>query len=372
MCRLSAITSSEYISPMENIRALDTMNEGHDGSGLGLVLKELGGEFEPLRENPILSGICSHGGLEVLNDYMFSRGFREIYFWEPQVDRSFTPETGPRDHYFAKVYSYPNEFKNASRREKEGLLLDVRLSLRAMGEADESIFVFSFYPDVISLKEVGDPMKVARYFQLEKEDSLKARTIFAQGRQNTNYSIYLYACHPFFLQGYCTMTNGENTAFIPIREFLSGRGFSGYTGYNSDSEVFTHILHYTQRQLGYPLRYYKDVITPLREEEMEGRRDREALKLVKKSLRPLCIDGPNCTIGFTPDGSVFMVQDAKKLRPGVVGGYPGKYALMSEECGLDRAVPDRDKATDFSPMKYDMAVVAPRAKEMKVWTQLSG
>lgn len=371
MCRLSAITSNKYFSPMENIHALDTMKEGHDGSGLGLVLKDLGGEFESLKEHPILSGICSHAGLEALNEYMFSRGFREIYFWEPRVNRRFTPETGPRDHYFAKVYSYPENMKNASREAKEELLLDVRLSLRAIGEPDESIFVFSFYPDVISLKEVGDPMEVAEYFRLEQEDSLKAKIVFAQGRQNTNYAIYLYACHPFFLQGYCSMTNGENTAFVPIREFLSGRGFPGYTGYNSDSEVFTHILHYTQRQLGYPLRYFKDVITPLKEEEMEGRRDREALKLVKRSLRPLCIDGPNCTIGFTPDGSLFMVQDAKKLRPGVVGGVPGKYALMSEECGLDRAVPTRDKSQDFSPMKYDMAVIAPQAKEMKVWTQLS-
>ena len=41
------------------------------------------------------------------------------------------------------------------------------------------------------------------------------------------------------------MTNGENTAFIPIKEFLMSRGFPGYTGFQSDSEVFTHILHYT-------------------------------------------------------------------------------------------------------------------------------
>ncbi len=44
MCRLAAITSSEYISPMENILSLETMKEGHDGSGLGLTLKDLGGE----------------------------------------------------------------------------------------------------------------------------------------------------------------------------------------------------------------------------------------------------------------------------------------------------------------------------------------
>lgn len=370
MCRLSAITSDTYFSPMENVHTLDTMKEGHDGSGLGLVLKDLGGDFESLKGLPILSGICSHKGLEDLDAYMFSQGFKEIYFWGPVINPDFTPETGPRDHYFAKVYSYPHHIQESSNEEKQSLLLSVRLALRAMGEADQSIFVFSFYPDVVTLKEVGDPMEVAQYFNLDKAN-LSARVIFAQGRQNTNYTIYLYACHPFFLQGYCTMTNGENTAFVPIREFLSGRGFPGYMGYNSDSEVFTHILHYTNQQLGYPLRYFKDVITPLNDEEMRNRRDREAVRLLKRSLRPLCIDGPNCTIGFTPDGTCFMVQDSKKLRPGVVGGYPGKYALMSEECGLDRAIPDRDRSLDFAPMKYDTAVITPKAREMKLWSQLS-
>jgi hypothetical protein len=51
-----------------------------------------------------------------------------------------------------------------------------------------------------------------------------------------------------FIQGFATMTNGENTAFIAHSSdfLLSSRGnFEGYTGYQSDSEVFTHILHYT-------------------------------------------------------------------------------------------------------------------------------
>jgi glutamine phosphoribosylpyrophosphate amidotransferase len=114
------------------------------------------------------------------------------------------------------------------------------------------------------------------------------------------------------------------------------------------------------------------VITPLKETETERRRDRAALKLIKQSLRPLCIDGPNVIIGFTPDGSCFMVHDAKKLRPGVVGGIKGKYALMSEECGLDSAVPKRDKTTDIFPMKYDMVIVKPQAEEVMVWNQLQG
>jgi hypothetical protein len=77
-------------------------------------------------------------------------------------------------------------------------------------------------------------------------------------------------------------------------------------------------------------------------------------------------------IGFTPDGTTFMVQDTKKLRPGVVGGIPGKYGLMSEECGMDRAIPERDKSKDIFPMRYDMVIIPPGAKEVIVWNQLHG
>ncbi|MGE5893881.1 MAG: glutamate synthase [bacterium] len=368
MCRLAAITSNTYFSPMENILALETMKEGHDGSGLGLTLKNLGGEFEDLKKYPILSGICSKKGLERLDEFMDKKGFILQHIWTPTI----RPVKGitPREHYFARVYDYPKDYKNRSMKEKEDLLMNTRLALRKLGEADESLFVFSFYPDVITLKEVGDPLQVGEFFGLDR-NGLKAKIILAQGRQNTNYAIYLYACHPFFIQGYCSMTNGENTAFVPIREFLMSRGFSGYTGYNSDSEVFTHILHYVVRQLGFPLTYYKDVITPLKDGEIAQRSDREALVLMKKSLRPLCIDGPNCVIGFTPDGTMFMVHDSKKLRPGIVAGVKGKYALMSEECGIDKAVPDRDRTKDIFPMKYDFVIVSPGAEEVNVWNQLA-
>lgn len=368
MCRLAAITSSKYFSPLENILALETMKEGHDGSGLGLTLKDLGGEFEGLKDFPVLSGICSKEGAKTLDDFMEKTGFKLKHVWAPKIK----PVKGiiPRDHYFARVYDYPKSYKNKPMNEKEDLLMNIRLALRKIGEPDESIFVFSFYPDVITLKEVGDPLQLAEFFGLEKAN-LKAKIIFAQGRQNTNYAIYLYACHPFFIQGYCSMTNGENTAFVPIREFLTSRGFPGYIGYNSDSEVFTHILHYTVRQLQLPLTYYKDVITPLKDLEIATREDGEALRLLKQSLRPLCIDGPNVVIGFTPDGTCFMVHDSKKLRPGVVGGVKGKYALMSEECGLDSAITKRDRIEDIFPMKYDMVIVKPGAEEVKVWSQLS-
>jgi hypothetical protein len=369
MCRLAAITSDEYFSPMENVLALETMKEGHDGSGMGLMLKNLGGEFEELKEYPILSGICSQKGIKLLDEYMDRLGFKLKYVWSPKL--RYVKGIYPRDYYFARVYDYPDSYKDKSMKEKEDLLMQTRLALRAMGESDESIVVFSFYPDVLTLKEVGDPLELAEFFSLDKSD-LKAKIIFAQGRQNTNYAINLYACHPFFIQGYASMTNGENTAFVPIREFLMSRGFPGYIGYNSDSEVFTHILHYIHRQLRFPLTYYKDVITPLKPSEIERRPDRDVLNLIRQSLRPLCIDGPNCVIGFTPDGTCFMVQDSKKLRPGVVGGIPGKYGLMSEECGLDKVIPERDRSKDVFPMKYEMVIIPPGASEVKVWNQLKG
>ena len=367
MCRLAAITSNEYFSPMENIIALETMNEGHDGSGMGLILKGLGGEFEELNECPVLSGICSTDGMKDLDSYMNGLGFKLKYTWTPMTK----PMKGidSHDHYFARVYDYPDIYQDRSPEEKETLLLKIRLSLRKMGEENRSIIIFAFYPDILVLKEVGDPLELGEFFGLDNS-SLKAKIIFAQGRQNTNYAIDLYACHPFFLRGYGTMTNGENTAFLPIREFLAGRSFPGYIGYNSDSEVFCHILHYACRQLGYPIQYYKDIITPLKREEIESRPDSEAVRLLKMSLRPLCIDGPNCVIGFTPDGTCFMVQDAKKLRPGIVGGVKGKYGLMSEECGLASAIPKRNKYHDVFPMKYDMVIVGPNAGEVTLWNQL--
>jgi glutamate synthase domain-containing protein 1 len=219
------------------------------------------------------------------------------------------------------------------------------------------------------IKEIGDPLTIAEYLQLDRKD-LQARIILAQGRQNTNYAIDLYACHPFFIQGVTTMTNGENTAFIPIREFLTSRGFPGYMGYQSDSEVFTHILHFTLYRLGLGIEAYKHIITPLQDEDLERHPDADFLKNLKHACRRLIIDGPNCVIGCLPDKTLFMAQDRKKLRPGVVGGHPGMYAFSSEMCGLDAAIPERDKTRDFQPMHLDTVTVPPSRQEVNICQQM--
>jgi glutamate synthase domain-containing protein 1 len=368
MCRLFAITSETPVSPMVAIEAMDVMREGHDGSGVGLFLRDLGGPFDEMKDAPILSGIFTASGLKRLDRYMMDVGFMTKY--KISIKTQKTPPEGvpKRTNYLIRAYEYPEEWEALPEEEKRDRLTTTRLALRKMGEAEEDMIVFSFWPDVIMLKEIGDPMIVARYLDIDRKE-LQARVVMAQGRQNTNYAINLYACHPFFVQGYASMTNGENTAFVPIKEYLLSREFEGYMGYQSDSEVFTHILHYTLKQLGLGIDAYKHIITPLQDADLKEHPQAAFLTQLKQSCRQLIIDGPNCVIGCLPDHSLFMAQDRKKLRPGVVGGRPGRWAFSSEICGLDAAIPDRDKSRDFQPMHMDTAIVGPDRQEVSVCSQ---
>ncbi len=368
MCRLFAITSEEPLSPMVAIEALDVMREGHDGSGVGLFLRNLGGPFEEMKDAPILSGIFTHEGIKRLDNYMMNLGFMTKYkisFKLPKTPAAGVPK---RDVYLVRAYEYPSDWEGLDFKQLGEKLMMVRLELRNMGLEKQDMIVFSFWPDVIMIKEIGDPLTVGRYMHFDRED-LRARIIMAQGRQNTNYAINLYACHPFFVEGFSTMTNGENTAFVPIREYLMSRGFPGYTGFQSDSEVFTHILHYTISKLGLPLEAYKHIVTPLQDDDLQRHPDALVLKQLKQSCRRLIIDGPNCVIGSLPDHTLFMLQDRKKLRPGVVGGRAGRYAFSSEICGLDAVIPDRDKSKDFQPMHLDTVMVGPDCQEVSICRQ---
>jgi predicted glutamine amidotransferase len=368
MCRLFSLTSSVPVSPMRAIEALDVMKEGHDGSGIGLYLSDLTGPFQECKHLPILSGIFTQSGVRRLEEFMAGQGFTPRYRLTLDVKAAPPPGTPRHEIYLAQVYEPPAAWENlpAFRRDRE--LTRIRLALRHMGQAEEDMVVFSFWPDVVIVKEVGDPMEIGEYLGLEREE-LFARQILAQGRQNTNYGINLYACHPFFIQGVSTMTNGENTAFVPIKEYLGSQGVVGYEGYQSDSEVFTHILHFTLKELGLGLEAYKHVITPLQDSDLENHPDRDLLSTLKQACRRLIIDGPNCVIGCLPDRTMFMVQDRKKLRPGIVGGRPGLFAFSSEACGLDAAIPDRDKTKDFQPMHLDTAIVSPDCQEVRICRQ---
>ena len=75
MCRLFALTSETPQSPMTAIKALDVMKEGHDGSGVGILLRDLGGPFEDMKDAPILSGIFTEQGMKRLDLFMMDQGF---------------------------------------------------------------------------------------------------------------------------------------------------------------------------------------------------------------------------------------------------------------------------------------------------------
>ncbi len=368
MCRLVAITSDNPVSPMMAFEALDVMREGHDGSGVGLLLRDLSGPFEEMKECPILSGIFTDEGIRRLDEFMMDLGFLTKYKLSLDISGSPPPGVPERDVYLIRAYEYPRAWEAMSLEQKHKKLTEIRVKIRHMGFEKKDMIVFSFWPDTIMIKEIGDPLTVGRYLGLDKKE-LKARTILAQGRQNTNYAIDLYACHPFFIQGFSTMTNGENTAFVPIREYLESRGELGYMGFFSDSEVFVFILHYLYNHLGLTVEAYKHIITPLQDDDIERHPSAPLLRQLKRTCRRLIIDGPNCVIGVTPDNIMFMVQDRKKLRPGVVGGKPGMFVFSSEMCGLDYLVPDRDKSKDFQPMYTDTVLVEPDRREVKICRQ---
>ncbi len=370
MCRLALRSADEAFSPYDVLTAMEAMQEGYDGSGLGLLLR--GVEFEDFRlksHHVVLSGIAhTEAAFHRLTDWMGSQGFQIRYVHEFER-RPELIEAQDRFVYLVRVYRMPAAWDSLSAEEIDDNLLKIRLAIRQDGELNRGdITIFSLYRDVVTLKEVGWPLQVGDALGLA-DGRLKARVVMAQGRQNTNYGINLYACHPFFIQGIATMTNGENTAFVPIREWLEGKNIPGYIGYHSDSEVFAHILHYVTRRLKLPLELYKHVITPLKSEELDRHPQGEFLKGLRTVCRRLIIDGPNAVIATLPDETCMLVMDQKKMRPATVGGRPGAWAMASEMCGVTALVPDRDPALDFQPMREHTVIIPPDRKDYTIWSQ---
>ena len=372
MCRLALKTANEPFSPYEVLQAMEAMQEGYDGSGLGLLLR--GMEFEDFKYNPrfpILSGIVHSKKAEHrLDEYMDERGYELKYDHRFTMNEEFVePRARDRYRYLLRAYRMPKEFRDKTDEEREVELLNTRLALRQLGEDhNNDLTIFSFFPDVAMIKEVGWPLQIGNALSLW-DNQIKSRVCMAQGRQNTNYGINLYACHPFFIQGIATMTNGENTAFVPIKDWLMGTGTPGYIGYQSDSEVFAHILHYTIKKLKLPVEAYKHIITPLSTRELDAHPQGEFLKGLRNVCRRLIIDGPNAVIGTLPDETCMLAMDQKKLRPATVGGRDGAWAIASEICGVDALVPDRDPSLDFQPMREHTVIIPPDRKELTIWSQ---
>ncbi|MBO4301036.1 MAG: glutamate synthase [Desulfovibrio sp.] len=372
MCRIGAIKSLTPVSPSRALQLMLPQQEGHDNSGFAMVMQDLDGVFAHYKDKPLLSLACTARGEQLVNAYMEEHGFVQMAQWAPDVDKRPDLNVAAMPRYVFRNYDYPEIYRYRTREEREDLLLDTRLSLRRLltgrdGAPDEG-YVYSFWPDVLTLKEIGDPADIAVYFRLWEENGrLVARNIVTQCRQNTNYAIVRYAAHPFFLQGYTLCANGENTFFSRNRDFQKPL-HRGYVGFESDSQCLLYTLHYVLHELRWPLPYYKHVITPLPLAAMSERQDREALVCVRESLAHLEINGPNALIALLPDGRMIACCDAKKLRPVVVGRDDGMAAITSEVCGLNAILPDRDTGKDIYPGGRDMVVIDNQL-EVRQWRQ---
>ncbi len=368
MCRMAAIKSRKPVAPGMIMRMMLAMQKGHDNSGFAMVMQDLGGAFDRFKEFPLLSMACTDEGLDRAEEYLETLGFTPKFDYQPDVDERPGMDFPRMPHYVFRNYRYPESYNNRPQADKEHLLVDTSLKLRALLARDEQGYVYSFWPDVLTLKEIGDPRQIAAYFQLWIENHwLQARTISAQCRQNTNYRIVRYAAHPFFLEGFTLMGNGENTFFQKNRESQQGL-HPAYIGFESDTQCFLYTLHYVVRQLGWPLIYYKHVLTPLGFDEMSCRPDAPVLQRIRQSCQNLEINGPNTVVFVLPDGSMGVVADAKKLRPLVIGRDDDLVAVASEVCGVNMVIPGRDSSQDVYPGERELVVIE-NDLEVKRWNQ---
>ena len=368
MCRIGAIKSRHYVHPSKALLLMQSQQKGHDNSGFAMVMQDLGGIFQEYKHLPTLSLACTDEGLKIVEDLMHAKGFRRVHQWVPKVNRQPGLDIQAMPHYVFDTFDYPENYRDADDRKKGDLLTDTRLELRAAMEPNEMGFVYSFWPDVLTLKEIGDPRAIGTYFNLwEPNEDFTAKVITAQCRQNTNYAIVRYAAHPFFMQGYTALANGENTFYQKNKDFQSSL-HRGYVGFESDSQCFLYTLHYLHKELGWPLSYYKHVITPLPFDDVMKRDDRQQLLAMRQSLAHLEINGPNTIIGVLPDNTLFTCCDAKKLRPVVVGQDGDMVVISSEVCGINEVLPDRNWEVDIYPNEREIVVIDDNL-EVQRWNQ---
>lgn len=368
MCRIGAIKSVDYLHPSQALLLMQSQQKGHDNSGFAMVMHDLGGIFKNYKHLPTLSLACTDEGLKQAEDILHEAGFSRVLQWVPETNNEPGLDIIAMPNYVFETFNYPKHYRKASQKEKEELLVDMRLKLRFALEENDQGFVYSFWPDVVTLKEIGNPKDIGTYFNLwEPDDQFTAKVITAQCRQNTNYDIVRYAAHPFFLQGYTVLANGENTFYQKNKEFQRSL-HRGYIGFESDSQCFLYTLHYIHRELGWPLPYYKHVVTPLPFEEATRREDHDQLFAIRQSLAHLEINGPNTIIGVLPDNTLFTCCDAKKLRPVVVGRSEDKVIISSEVCGINEVLPDRNWETDIYPHEREIVVID-NELEVQRWKQ---
>ena len=357
MCRIGAIKSKNKLHPSIALKLMRSQQEGHDDSGFAFVMQDMGGLFENYKDLPLLSMAATVEGTRLAEDILREVGFSRVMQWSPSINNQKGLKIEAMPNYMFEVLQYPKSFKHATQEEKEELLINTSIKLRKTLEETNSGYIYSFWPDVLTLKEIGSPRDIGTYFNLwEDNRDLTASIITAQCRQNTNYGIVRYAAHPFFLEGYTGLVNGENTFFEKNKDYQE-KLYKGYIGFESDSQCLLYTLHYIHKILKWPLKYFKHAITPLPYDEIIKRDNSEILLRIKASLANLEINGPNTFLAVTPDKELLCVCDSKKLRPVVIGKHQDTVIMTSEVAGINDLMPDRDITQDIYPNEHETIIV---------------
>ena len=357
MCRIGAIKSKNKLHPSIALKLMRSQQEGHDDSGFAFVMQDLGGIFESYKDLPLLSMAATVEGTRLAEDILRESGFSRVMQWTPNINNEKGLKIDAMPNYIFEVLQYPKSYKHATEEEKEELLINTSIELRNALEKTNSGYIYSFWPDTLTLKEIGSPKDIGTYFDLWNENKdLASGIITAQCRQNTNYDIVRYAAHPFFLEGYTVLVNGENT-FYEKNKYYQQKLYKGYLGFESDSQCLLYTLHYVHKILKWPLQYFKHTITPLEYDDIIKRDNREILLRIKASLSHLEVNGPNTMLAVTPDKELLCVCDSKKLRPVVVGRNKDMVIMTSEVAGLNDLMPDRDFHQDIYPTERETIVV---------------
>ena len=195
MCRIGAIKSKVPVQPSMALRLMLPQQEGHDNSGFAMVMQDLYGIFSIYKDKPLLSMACTKRGAQLVEDYMSAHNFVKMAEWLPVPNKQKNLDIQAMPYYVFRNYDYPEHIEDPERR--EALLLDTRLALRKILTETKEGYIYSFWPDVLTLKEIGDPRDIATYFRLWDDNGvLIAKNIIVQCRQNTNYEIVRYAAHP--------------------------------------------------------------------------------------------------------------------------------------------------------------------------------
>ena len=181
MCRIGSIKSRTPIQPSTALKLMLPQQEGHDNSGFAMVMQDLYGVFSGYKDKPLLSMACTQRGAQMAEDYMDAHNFVHISEWLPMPDKRPGLDIRAMPYYIFRNYDYPEDAAKMTEAERENLLLDTRLALRKLLEDAGEGYVYSFWPDVLTLKEIGDPADIATYFRLWDDNGcLAAKSIVAQ------------------------------------------------------------------------------------------------------------------------------------------------------------------------------------------------